>query len=72
MTKAHVTSVGRYDRSLWPKEADPAPIKRPAILHEGKLDSEQDAKQPMMTRSALQSLKQRMATVLDVELCNAA
>lgn len=72
MNKARDTCLCRYDRSLWPKEATSVPTTRPASLHEGRQNSEQDTKQPVMTRSALQSLKQRMATVLDVELSNAA
>ena len=59
----------RYDRSLWPAElAANSTAMSQGTRSTSKFDSEQQGLQ----RSALQSVKHRMAAVLDVELCNAA
>ena len=62
----------RYDRSLW--HTAPTPVSGPAhtLPAACKKDAEGEARKHAMSRGTLQCLKQRMATVLDVELCNAS
>lgn len=65
-------SMCRYDRSLWHNAV--TPVLGPA--HTGptacEVKTEREAPKHVMPRGTLQSLKQRMAIVLDVELCRAS
>ena len=61
----------RYDRSLWPDGT--ATTSAQALTESAACNTGtgQEAQPHAVSQGALQSLKQRMATVLDVEVCGA-
>lgn len=61
----------RYDRSLWHTEISSVPAQARTPSTACSTGAEKQAEQHAISRSALQSLKERMATVLDVELSSA-
>lgn len=61
----------RYDRSLWPSGIASGCAQAHTASAACSIGTQKEVQQQAITPEALQSLKQRMATVLDVELCSA-
>ncbi|KAL3145253.1 hypothetical protein ABBQ32_000996 [Trebouxia sp. C0010 RCD-2024] len=60
-----------YDRSLWPSGIASGCAQAHTASAACSIGTQKEVQQQAITPEALQSLKQRMATVLDVELCSA-
>lgn len=69
---AKLTELCRYDRSLWPADGlAPNHNVIPPSVPQGK-GLQSSTQTPALVKDNMKHLRQRMATVLDVELCNAA
>ncbi len=69
---AKLNELCRYDRSLWPADGVAANHSAiPSSASQGK-GLQINSETPALGKDSVKHLRQRMATVLDVELCNAA
>ncbi len=69
---AKLTEFCRYDRSLWPADGVAANHNvSPSSASQVK-GQRVNSETPALGKDSMKHIRQRMATVLDVELCNAA